>query len=140
MKTKRLLLIVLVLIPIFALALTSCADGITGDEAKAHIEAFFGEVEAGNFEEAEAYLHSERPASLQEFFDSVEESEELDFQSGIEVKKYTGFSTAYYDSSVQGSTYSLNMIATVGDKEVDKYIEIVRNDNGFGIYNFKIDT
>lgn len=117
---------------------TGCSGGISRDDAKAHINGFFDAVEASDFEKAETFLHPERPADLEEFFDTMKNDEQLDFTS-FEITKYTGFSSAYYDSSVGGSTYKLRFNADVGDVSTSIEIEIVKNDNGYGIYNFNID-
>ena len=45
-----------------------------------------------------------------------------------------------YDSTVNGSTYELTMRTKVGDKTVKFTIEIVKNENGYGIYNLDLDT
>ena len=118
----------------------SCSGGISGSEAKETVANFLEAVENGDFEKAEELLHPDRPVHLEKFFDNVESKEGLDFQAGIEIEKYTGFSSSYYDSTVDGSTYGLTMKATVGGKNTTIFVELVKNDNGYGIYNFEIDT
>jgi len=83
-------------------------------------------------------LHPKRPADLQEFFEALENENDVDFAS-INIEKYTGFKSSWYDSSVGGSTYSLKMKIAVSDKIIEAEIEIVKNDNGYGIYNLDID-
>ncbi len=119
---------------------TSCGKGIKGDEAKAFINDFFAAIVDEDYDKAEEFLHPKRPADLETFLLNVEKEENVDFQSGIEVEKYTGFSSALYDSTVDGSTYELTMRTNVGDKEVEFIIEIVSNEDGYGIYNLNIDT
>ena len=119
--------------------LSSCSGGISGDEAKSHINGFLAEIEKGDYQSASDYLHAERPANLELFFEGIEKDDGVDFQQTITVKKYTGFSSSYYDSTVGGSTYSLDMVVTVGDDELTLSVEVVKNDNGFGIYNLDID-
>ena len=58
----------------------------------------------------------------------------------IKIEKYTNFSSSMYNSTVDGSTYELSMKTKVGEQEVKFTIEIVKNDEGYGIYNFDIDT
>ena len=65
---------------------------------------------------------------------------QFDFQAGIEVERYTGFSSALFDSTVNGSIYELTVLTKVGDKKVIFTIEIVNNKNGYGIYNLDLDT
>lgn len=134
---KKTLLIVSVL----AILLTvGCSGGIRGEEAKKQINEFLDAVEAENYELASTFLHPERPADLKTFFESLKNEKSLDFSSGVEIVKYTGFSSSYYDSTVDGSTYTLAMKGTAGEQEFEMQIEIVRNDNGYGIYNLYIDT
>ena len=85
--------------------LVSCSGGIKGDEAKTFINDFFSAIVAEDYDKAEEFLHPERPADLESFLLGIENEEDIDFQSGIKIEKYTGFSSAFYDSSVEGSTY-----------------------------------
>lgn len=137
MKNKSIALFLFVMLLTFSL-LGCNGKGITDDEAKAHINDFFKEIEAGDYEKAETYLHLERPASLQEYLNTIETDNNLNFKLGIKVEKYTNFSYSIYDSTVQGSTYTLDMKTMVGDAKLGMSIEIVRNENGYGIYNFDI--
>lgn len=134
---KRYLSVVL----IFALAisLSACSGGISGDEAKSFINDFFETVETGDYTAAEVFLHPERPADLQAFLEGIEQEKNIDF-STIEIEKYTGIKSAVYDSTVDGSTYSLKMKLSVSGQTVNTEIEIVKNDNGYGIYNLDIDV
>lgn len=134
---KCIVPVLVVLAVIFSFA--GCSGGISRDDAKAHIREFFDAIETKDYEQASTLLHPERPADLEAFFEGLSYTEDLDF-SKIEITKYTGFSSSYYDSTVGGSTYSLSMNVKVGGNEIKMKIEIVRNDNGFGIYNFDIDT
>ena len=125
---------------VFVCSLASCGNGIKGDEAKAYINDFFAAIVAEDYDKAESLLHPERPADLETFLLNVENEENVDFQEGIEIKKYTGFSSSFYDSTVDGSTYELTMRTKVGNKTVKFTIEIVKNENGYGIYNLDLDT
>lgn len=135
---KRALILLLACLCVFSLA--SCGNGIKGDEAKAFINDFFAAIVAEDYEKAESFLHPRRPADLEAFLLNVEKEENVDFQAGIEIEKYTGVSASLYDSTVDGSRYELTMRARVGDKEVWFTIEIVSNENGYGIYNLDLDT
>ena len=64
----------------------------------------------------------------------------IDFQKGIEIEEYTGFYSSLYDSTGGGSSYQLAMITNIGDSTVEFAIEIVKNETGYGIYNFVLDT
>ena len=125
---------------LFVCSLASCGNGIKGDEAKAYINDFFVAIVAEEYDKAECFLHPERPADLETFLLDVENEENVDFQEGIEIEKYTGFSSSLYDSTVAGSTYELTMRTKVGNKTVKFTIEIVKNENGYGIYNLDLDT
>ena len=135
---RRILMILVTCLCIFSFA--SCGKGIRGDEAKAFINDFFAAVVAEDYDKAESFLHPERPADLETFLLNVETEENVDFQAGIEIEKYTGVSASLYDSTVDGSRYELTMRTKVGDQKVTFTIEIVKNDNGYGIYNLDIDT
>lgn len=133
-------LLVITISCLFVCSLASCGNGIKGDEAKAFINDFFAAVVAEDYDKAESLLHPERPADLEAFLLSVEKEENVDFQAGIEIEKYTNFSSSLYDSTVDGARYELTMQTKVGDKTVEFTIEIVRNENGYGIYNFDCNT
>lgn len=135
MKKITCLFVILMLL----ISLSSCSLGISGDEAKEFINEFFQAIEKEDYDTAKTFLHPERPADLQIFFEGVESSDNVDFSS-IVVEKYTGVSSAVYDSTVGGSTYSLSMDISASGKTAEVEVELVKNDNGFGIYNFDIDV
>ena len=137
-SSRSIFLISLACLCIFSLV--SCENAIKGDEAKAFINDFFAAVVAEDYDKAEGFLHPERPADLEAFLLNVENEVDIDFQAGIEIEKYTGVSSSLYDSAVEGSRYALTMRTKVGDKIVIFTIEIVNNENGYGIYNLDIDT
>ncbi len=122
------------------LMFSSCSGGIDKDEAKDFINNFFREVVAENYENAETFLHPERPADLKSYFLNVENNTDLDFQDGIIIERYTGYSSTYYDSTVSGSTLELIIRVKIGDNSADFTIELVKNKAGYGIYNLNIDT
>ena len=135
---RNILLVSIACLCIFSLV--SCGNGIKGDEAKAFINDFFAAIVAEDYDKAESFLHPERPADLETFLLNVETNENVDFQAGIEIEKYTGVSSSLYDSTVDGSRYELTMRTKVGNKKVTFTIEIVKNENGYGIYNLDLDT
>ena len=122
------------------ISLVSCGKGIKRDEAKSLINDFFAAIVDEDYDKAEGLLHPERPADLEGFLLDIEKDEDIDFQAGIKIERYTGFSSSLYDSTVDGSTYELTMRTKVGDDKVIFTIEIVKNENGYGIYNLDIDT
>ena len=123
-----------------AVCLVACSGGINTDEAKAHITSFLEAVEQADYEATKTYLHPDRPADLATFFANVESKEGLDFSAGIQIERFTGFSYSYYDSTVGGSACAWDIQLTVGTQRVEAEIEVVSNENGYGIYNFEIDT
>ena len=133
----KILAVMMVCLCLFSFA--SCGKGIDKDEAKEFINDFFEAIVAEDYEKAESFLHPERPADLETFLLNVEKNENIDFQKGIDVQKYTFVSSALYDSTVDGSTYELGIRTKVGNETVKFTIEIVENDNGYGIYNLNID-
>ena len=135
---KSTLLIIISCICI--ISLVSCGKGIKRDEAKSLINDFFAAIVEEDYDKAEGLLHPERPADLEGFLLGIEKDEDIDFQAGIKIERYTGFSSSLYDSTVDGSTYELTMRTKVGDDKVIFTIEIVKNENGYGIYNLDIDT
>ena len=120
--------------------LTACKGGIKGSEAKAYINDFVIAVADEDYSKAETMLHPERPADLENFFVNIEKEKNIDFQEGIEIKRYTGFYSALYDSTIKGSSYELTMRTLVGEKPVEFTIEIVKNEAGYGIYNLDLNT
>ena len=119
---------------------TSCVESMIQDKEKAFINDFFAAISDENYSEAETFLHPERPADLETFFLNVEDKTDIDFQNGIEIEKYTGVSSAKYDSTVNGSTCEITLRANVGNEKVTFIIEIVNNDNGYGIYNLDVES
>ena len=140
MKQILKAILLLVLCSLLLLTAVACSGGIKGEDAKATVADFLAAIAAEDYAAAESLLHPERPAALEPFFLSVEEDEGLDFAQGIEIEKYTGFSSAYYDSTVDGSTYALTVRTRVGDETVKFTVELVKNEKGFGIYNLELDA
>lgn len=136
LKKATALLLLLVLI----LSLSACANAIKGNEARDHVKNFFAEVAEGDFTEAKAYVHADQTKDLEDFFNSVEQSREVDFQDGIEIERVTGFNIMFYSSDVDGCKYELSMILTVSEKELPVTVTLVRNDNGFGIRNISFEA
>lgn len=137
MKIKALFLIVLALV--LSLSLVGCRDGLKKDDAKELVEDFLEAVQNNDFEAASTYLHPERPFDVEKYFNGVEERKSIDFQSGIEIKRYTEYSYSAYDSEVDGSDCELEFNVIVDGVGFEINIEIVKNDLGYGIYEVDID-
>lgn len=138
MKIKHIISVLLILV--FALFMFGCSENkVSKNEAKEQASALVNAVSAGNFADAEKLLHPSRQIDLEAYFNREEAEENVDFQSGIEIVKYTGFSSALYDSEVDGSEYELEMNISVSGKTLELKVDVVRNDQGFGIYEIDID-
>ena len=136
-KMKRIVSLLASLLIVFSLV--ACSGGIQGKEAKETVTSFFEAVEDGDYAAAEGYLHPDRPADLEAFFEGVEVAKGVDFSS-VDIEKYTGFKSSFYDSTVGGSAYSLMMRVSISGVEAEMEIELVRNEAGYGIYNFDMDV
>ena len=137
MKIKVIISVMLVLV--LSLSLISCGDRVKKSEAKETAEAFLDAIASGDFEGAKGYLHPEKPLNVEKYFDDKEALIGIDFQNGIEIKRYTSNSSSAYDSEVDGSEYDLEANIIVDGVALELDIEIVRNDLGYGIYSFDID-
>ena len=138
-KRIRSIIIILTICLLCPCFLLSCSGGIDTDEAKEHINEFLSAMAQEDYEKAEKLLHPDRPADIEEFIKGYEEQTGLDLSSGITVKRNTGFNYTYYSSNVGGSSYELTMSAEVGGTNITITVEIVQNDNGYGVYNFYIN-
>ena len=136
MKLKSIILVMLA--ALLSLSLIAC-NGIKRKDAKEMAEAFLGAVENGDFENARSYLHPEKPLDLERYFNGIEEREGIDFQKGIEIKRYVDYSSSLYDSEVKGSDYELEMNIIVDGVGFEFSVDIVKNDLGYGIYDIDID-
>jgi hypothetical protein len=137
MKLKVIISVILVLV--LSLSLISCGDRVKKSEAKETAEAFLSAIADGDFESAKSYLHPEKPLDLQKYFDAIEGRVGVDFQAGIELKRYTDYSSSVYESEVDGSEYDLEANIIVDGVAFEFSVEIVRNDLGYGIYSFEVD-
>ena len=141
MKTRKnaLRIIALALCVMLVLpALASCKGGVKLSEAKELAAQFVTLLGDGEYEEAEALLHPSRPADLAQFAEAIEADGGIVFGDGAEIERFTNFSTALYESEVGGALCSLSFTGTAGGDEIHGSIEIVRNGDGYGIYNFTI--
>ena len=137
MKIKSILSVAAVLALCFALL--GCSKGIKKDDAKAMAESFLTAVESGDFEAAKTYLHPEKPLDIEKYFSGIESREQIDFQNGIEITRYKEHSFSIYESEVDGSECELEINVIVDGVGLEFNIDIVKNDLGFGIYEFDFD-
>jgi hypothetical protein len=139
-KIIRITVTLILAIAIIPSALVACKGGIDKDSAKTFIEDFLEVMATGDYEVAESYLHPDCLVDLEKLAEKLKNNENIDLGEGITVEKYTGFSSAYYDSKVGGSRYALAMRVSVGDNNATFTVEVVQNGGGYGIYSFEIDA
>lgn len=136
---KRMLSILL--LAAVVLSLTGCSGGVDQEKAHADVAAFFEAVAAEDFAAAESYLHPSRQQDLEIFFAVLEgQNPGLDFQAGVTVAHDTNFSWSWYTSKVSGSQYTRAYVLTVGEVTLHATVQIVRNGDGYGIYELSFDT
>lgn len=125
---------------LIAFSLTGCDKKIKKDEAEECIETFLESIETEDYETADSLLHPEKPGSVSELCMALEMGLGVDFQEGIEVTEFTELSSVAYDTELSGAVYLVDVEATVSDVDLLISFEIVRNDNGFGIYSYNFET
>ncbi len=124
------------ILTILSLCFVSC---IKGDRAKDTIEQFLDAVEAGNYEDAKTHLHPKYPIDIQAHLSREAAEEQLDLSAGIEIVRYSSVESAHYDSRVDGSKYETTVQVKIGGIAAEIEIELVENDNGYGIYEIDLD-
>lgn len=140
---KKILAIILVLC---TLCLSSC--GIFKElkagmgEAIVLVEDFCTSLSNDNFDTAKGYLHPDSTPSQDElsvFITKLEQTHGIDFSDGVAFKHRRGIRSAYYDSSYDGSVHEIDYEIVVGGVSVDFFFTVVKNDNGYGLYNFGVE-
>ncbi|MBQ7935777.1 MAG: hypothetical protein IJ333_05455 [Clostridia bacterium] len=143
-NTLKPIMFVLILLT-FMSSMTSCKNSITKEETNASIISFFKAIEIEDYEAAASLFHTSQPTKaelLMEYFNSIEEEQNIDFSSGITIERYTKTKSAAYDIIRGGAYYEVDMILFVGEKETGTSLEVtlefIKNDDGFGMYNIHI--
>ncbi len=140
---KKLLAILLM---ICTLCLSGCGilkelkDGM--DEAIVLVEDFLTALSENDLDTAKCYLHPDSTPStdeLSEFVSKLEQTYSINFFDGVTFKRLTNTGSAYYDSSYDGSVHEIDYEIVVGGVSVDFFFTVVKNDSGYGIYNFGIE-
>ena len=119
-------------------SLASCSGGVSRDEAKEATDAYFAAMTAEQYEEAAALFHpaTSMTAELMESTSETLRTEMgADFTEGATIERYVGMKSAYYDSNFGGSVYELTMEVKVGGKTLTVTTEVVRTDEGYGLWN-----
>lgn len=140
MKRILTVLISLTILLTAIMSLSACSGGVSRDEAKEITDAYFSAMAAGNYEEAAALFHpaTSMTAELMESTAETLRTEmDADFAEGVTIERYVGMKSAYYDSNVGGSLYELTMKVRVGDKSLSIISEVVRTDEGYGLWNIR---
>ena len=138
MKRILTILISLTLLPAVLGSLFACSGGVSRDEAKEATDAYFAAMAAEHYEEAAALFHPATSMTA-ELMESTAETLRTemgaDFDEGVTIERYVGMKSAYYDSSFGGSVYELTMEVKVGAKTLTVTTEVVRTDEGYGLWN-----
>ena len=140
---KKILAIILVLCTLF---LSSC--GILKelkagmDEAIVLVEDFCTALSNDDFDTAKSCLHPDstpKQAELSTFITKLEQTHSIDFSDGVAFKRRTGTGSTYYDSDYDGSVHEIEYKIAVGGVTTDFFFIVVKNDSGYGLYNFGIE-
>lgn len=139
---KKFKIILPIILLLLVSLLVSCENAVSSDEAKDLSLEMFECIEKDLYEDAAGLMHPSRETSaefLQSYIEEIEQETGADFSDGIEIDRQIGFSSALYDSDVKGSRYGIKYIVKVGEYTFEAEVEIVRNDEGFGIYDIEFD-
>ena len=140
---KKILAIILV---VCTLCLSSCGifkelkAGM--DEAIVLVENFCTALSNDDFDTAKSCLHPDstpKQDELSTFITKLEQTHSIDFSDGVAFKRRTGTSSAYYDSDYNGSVHEIEYKIAVGGVTTDFFFIVVKNDSGYGLYNFGIE-
>ena len=138
-KTATRILSILAALCLLLTSLTACSGGVTREETQTASESLFVALSEGDYEAAAALFHpdkSKTPDELSSYCEMLVADYDVDLTDGAVIERYTGMTSAFYDSSVDGSLYELVMEIKVGDTSTIFRVQVVRNDAGFGIWNF----
>lgn len=135
MKTRTKIAACLLAMLFIVMTFASC---IKTDRARATVSDFLKAVETEDYEGAMTLWHPDYAANMSGYIAELEQRYDADFSAGVTVRKYTGFKSSAYDTNVGGSFYSTSFIADVGGREATIYVELIENDNGYGINYIRI--
>ena len=138
MKRIPVILVSLALLLVALGSLSACSGGVSQDEAKEITDAYFTAMAAARYEEAAALFHPATSMTA-ELMESTAETLRTEmganFAEGVTIERYVGMKSAYYDSNFGGSVYELTMEVKVGAKTLTVTAEVVRTDEGYGLWN-----
>ena len=112
----------------------------SNDKAETHVKDFCNALATSN-EEAQKYIHP-NSRLIGEKFDSfvakLEEFNEIDFSSGIEIKECKIVSYTQFALLNGGDEYEYRCQLDVAGKTVKMFFIVSDNDEGYGIYSFGV--
>ena len=135
-QTAARILSVLAALCLLLTSLTACSGGVTREEAKTAMDSLLTALGNENYAEAAALYHPDAAMTeelLAAFAEEVKTNVGLDLAEGAAVERTTNMRSAYYDSNVGGSFYTLTAEIKAGDKTATLTVEVVRNEAGYGI-------
>lgn len=118
-------------------SLTACEGGVTREEARGAMDDLLTALDNEDYAKAAALYHPDAAMTeelLAAFAEQIKTKVGIDLTEGAAVEKITGFSSSYYDSTVDGSRYELTARIKAGDKTALLTVEVIRNDKGYGIF------
>ena len=139
---KKILAIILVLC---SFCLSSCGllkelkAGM--DEAIVLVEDFCTALSVDDFDTAKGYLHPDstpKQDKLSTFITKLEQTHNIDFSDGVAFKRRTSIGSTYYDSDYDGSVHEIEYEIAVGGVITNFFFIVIKNDSGYGLYNFGI--
>lgn len=136
-QTAPRILSVLAALLLLITSLTACSGGVTREEAKTAMDSLLVALDNENYAEAAALYHPDAAMTeelLAALAEQVKTKVGIDLTEGATVEKITGISSSYYDSTVGGSRYELTAKIQAGDKTASLTVEVIRNDEGYGIF------
>ena len=139
--------LIIAIIIVCTLTLSGCSifNQIKEEMALAYelAENFCNKLTEEDIDQAKEMLHPQSNPSadqLEQYVSYFEGQHSIDFSAGVSFNRHTRFSASYYNSNYGGSVYEFNCIATIGSQVIELYFLVVKNDNGYGIYNFGVPT
>ena len=138
MKRIASILAMLAVLLAATVSLTSCSGDVSRDEAKEVTAAYFAAMATEQYGEAAALFHPATSMTVEHMestADTLRTELGANFTEGVTIEGYIGMRSAYYDSNFGGSVFELTMEVMVGDKALTVTTEVVRTDEGYGIWN-----
>jgi hypothetical protein len=140
MKRVVSIFVLLAVLLTAVMSLTACAGAVTREETQAASEALFAALSKEDYEAAATLFHPDTATTadnIAAFCEQLHSQTGLDFSEGATIERYTGMSTS---ASIGSSHYELTMKVKVGETTATFRVEVIRNDNGFGIANLHCDS